>query len=294
MRKIPEIPTRVALVSDIHYCEAEDRIGRHYREAPLMLQKVVAQARELGAHAIVELGDLKDLDDPPDRTRSAQQIAHIEAILHSAGVPVLHVLGNHDVDCFTKEAFLSLVRQPSGTPPAAGAFAVDMVGWRWIVLDANFRPDGTPLTEGHENWTDPTIPESQIEWLRGELRQGDGLALVAVHQVLDRDPPDAFAVRNAARVRAVLEASARPVVVLQGHRHEPAVQRIGSVLYYTVAGLVDGSSVSPSWALLELFKGGVRIRGFGAALDAALGEDDARSNGGDPATDAAVRPPARP
>lgn len=265
-----EHPTRVALVSDIHYCEAEDRIGRHYRQAPAMLDAVVRQARDLGARAIIELGDLKDLNDPPDRARSAAQVERIEAILHSAGVPVLHVLGNHDVDCFTKKEFLSLVRQPAGAPAGAGAFALDLVGRRWIVLDANFRPDGTPLTEGHENWTDPTIPPSQIEWLAGELSRGGGLALILVHQSLDADPPDPFVVRNAADVRRAIETVERPALVLQGHRHEPAVRRIGPALYYTVAGLVDGSTGEPSWALLELSGDEARIRGFGEAPDAVF------------------------
>ncbi len=263
-------PTRVALVSDIHYCEAEDRIGRHYRRAPAMLDSVVRQARDLGAQAIIELGDLKDLDDPPDRARSAAEVALVEAILHGAGVPVLHVLGNHDVDCFTKEEFLSLVRQPPGAPSGSGAFALDLAGRRWIVLDANFRPDGTPLTEGHENWTDPTIPPSQIEWLAAELRRGEGLALILVHQSLDADSPDPFAVRNAAEVRRVIEAAGRPALVLQGHRHYPAVCRIGPALYYTVAGLVDGPADAPSWALLELNGDEARIRGFGDAPDAVF------------------------
>lgn len=266
-----EGPTRVALVSDIHYCEAEDRIGRHYRQAPAMLESVVRQARHRGAQAIVELGDLKDLDDPPDRARSAAEVARIEAILHGAGVPVLHVLGNHDVDCFTKEEFLALIRQPPGAPASAGPFALELAGRRWLVLDANFRPDGTPLTEGHENWTDPTIPPWQIEWLAAELRRGEGLALILVHQSLDVDPPDPFAVRNAAEVRRVIEAAGRPTLVLQGHRHEPGVQRIGPALYYTVAGLVDGGVDSPSWALLELSGDRARIRGFGDAPDAEFG-----------------------
>lgn len=274
---MPDHVARIVLVSDLHYCEAEDRIGRHYRQAPALLEQVIRQANKLGAQAIVELGDLKDLDEPFDRSRSVAEVVRIESILHSAGLPVLHVLGNHDVDCFTKQEFFSLVCQPAGAPNDEGCFAIDLAGVRWLVLDANYRPDSTPLTEGHLNWTDPTIPASQIEWLAAELNRGEGPAFIAVHQSLDADPPDEFAVRNAARVREVIEAANRPTVVVQGHRHQPSVRRIGPALYYTVAALVDSSADAPSWALLEILGREVRIRGFGAALDAHFAFTDLRS-----------------
>ncbi|MCX7818162.1 MAG: metallophosphoesterase family protein [Kiritimatiellae bacterium] len=285
---------RFALVSDIHYCETDDRLGRHYRQAPSMLAAVVRRAREFGACAIIELGDLKDLDEcgPPDRARSAAEVARVEAILQGAGLPALHVVGNHDVDCFTKDEFLALIRQPAGAPPGAGAFALELCGWRWLVLDANFRPDGTPLRDGHLNWTDPTIPGWQMEWLERELAGGRGLALIAVHQVLDLDPPDPFAVRNSAQVRRLIATSGRPVLVVQGHRHEPNVRRIGRALYYTVAGLVDSAPEEPSWALLEVGAHLCRIRGFGAALDAELVVDDTSEAGTEGEPPGPVRPPA--
>lgn len=229
-----------------------------------MLAQVVAECRRRAVDAIVELGDMKDQDDPPQPDRTRAYAMEIEAILQEAGVPIYHVLGNHEVDSLTKEEFLSLIRQPSGVPTGATFFETAIRDSRWLILDANFRPDGSSLTKGHLNWTDPTLPPAELAWLRTRLTTGAAPAIVAVHQRVDVDPPDPFAVRNAAAVREAMERSGRIGLVVQGHSHAGEVRRIGPIWYYTAAALVDSrNSRAPSWALLELGGGRLRIRGFG-------------------------------
>ncbi len=259
----PWDPPRIGLVSDIHYCEAPDAIGRHYRLAPATLQAVVCACREIRVAAIVELGDMKDQDDPPDPARTRTYARRIEGLLHEAGVPVIHALGNHEVDCLEKPEFLELIREPAGVPAGAAHFRLDLAGVTWLVLDANFRPDGTALTRGHEFWTDPTLPADQIEWLERELAAASAPPVVVIHQRLDLDPPNEFAVRNSAAVRDVLERSGRSPLVVQGHTHVGDARVLGGVVYYTVAALVDSTPDDPSWALLETGRGTWRIRGYG-------------------------------
>jgi len=256
----------VALITDVHLCDKPDAMGRHYKLAEAMLRTAMETARTYGAMALIELGDLKDQDHPPNPTTTREYARRADRILHGLGVSVYHVVGNHEVDSITKDEFLALIQRPAQVPPTASFYASDLGSWRLIVLDANFRPDGTPLTQGDIYWQDPTIPPSQLEWLRAELSRTSAPVLIAVHQRVDLDPPEPFAVQNSAEVRRILEHSGRVQLVLQGHSHQPAVRYIGGIWYYTLAALVDGDPCAPSWALLELGRRNWNIRGFGAAL----------------------------
>ena len=87
-------------------------------------------------------------------------------------------------------------------------------------------------------WTDPNIPEFEMEWLQEDLVQNTLPVVVFAHQRLDRKTN--YSVKNSEQIRAVLEKSNRVVAVFQGHSHQNDYQLINKIHYCTLVAMVEG------------------------------------------------------
>jgi predicted phosphodiesterase len=259
---------RFGIVTDIHYAERDPAGTRFYRESAGKLAEFVSIMNKEKPDFIVELGDFKDQDAQPDRTRTLMFAAKAESILAGFRGRRFHVLGNHDVDSLSKSEFLRQAVN-SGIKRDRSHYSLDVKGIHLVVLDANYRSDGKDYDRGNYDWTDANIPAAELAWLNKDLASGKNPAIVLIHQQLDGD--GSYYVKNAPAVRKIIEASGRVLAVFQGHRHEGAYSRIRGIHYCTLKGLIEGSGPeNNAYALVTVEPDGtIRITGYRTAVSAA-------------------------
>jgi len=228
---------RFGLLADSHYADVPPRGSRHYRDSLAKLTACIDRLNTEQLDFLIELGDFKDQDTPPDPARTLVYLEKIEIAFRRFNGPAYHVLGNHDLDSISKTQFLSRI-QNTGIPADRSYYSFDINHLHIVVLDANFRADGLPYDRGNYHWTDTVLPPAQLEWLRRDLADAARPTLVFIHQCLD-GTGDHY-VKNAPAVRAVLEQSGAVLAVFQGHLHTGNLQTINGLPYYTLKAMIEG------------------------------------------------------
>jgi predicted phosphodiesterase len=229
---------RFGVVTDIHYADIEPSGARTYRESDGKLAECVQVMNAQGVTFLVELGDFKDQDQPPDEALTLGYLQRIESVFAGFKGPRYHVIGNHDTDSLSKAQYLAAAPN-TGIEPNATRYTFVTGGVRFVVLDASHRSDGSDYDHGNFDWSDSNIDAPQLDWLTKTLAASTQPAIIFVHQQLDGT--GAYYVKNAAQVREVLEKSGKVIGVLQGHRHEGAFSTINGIPYFTFKGLIEGA-----------------------------------------------------
>jgi hypothetical protein len=193
--------------------------------------------------AVVHVGDLVESAEAPEAV--AARFAEAAAILDRLPVPWYPAAGDHDVDPpayepgsadrSRRELFVRLVG--ARVPAAEGAdgllhYAVDLGGWRLIVLDSQ------EVAHAEPRWGDvflARIGEGQLAWLAAELAASDAPAVVALHQ------PQWLAWSGWQRVHELLRR--HPVAaVVSGHLHHPQDGGILDGIRYLTVGATGGAT----------------------------------------------------
>jgi len=133
---------------------------------------------------------------------------------------------------------------------------------RYVVLDANYKSDGSHYDHGNFDWTDANIPPEELTWLKQELAEAPNFVIVFIHQLLDGIGP--VYVNNAADVRQILQASGKVLAVFQGHHHSGSYSNIAGIHYYTLKAMVEGSGLeNNSYAIAEVYPdGNIAVIGY--------------------------------
>jgi hypothetical protein len=240
----------LGIVTDCHYADADPVGTRFYRESLDKLAECVDRMNTEGVDFLIELGDFKDENRPPVEQRTLVHLQNVEAVFRRFHGPRYHVLGNHDMDSISKQQFLTHVEN-TGVDARRSYYSFDVRGLHGIVLDANYRSDGSDYSHGDFDWKDANIPAHEIDWLRQDLTASRGPVIVFVHQLLDGT--DSVHVKNASEVRRVLEASGKVPAVFQGHHHPGAYGHISGIHYYTLKAVVEGHGEdNNSYAIAEV------------------------------------------
>ena len=264
---------RIGLVTDTHYADREPAGVRYYRESIPKLQECVNLMNQEKVDLMVHIGDFKDEDPEPQEASTLQYVSDLEAVYAQFKGPRYHVLGNHDLDSINKDQFLERVEN-TGIDPTSSYYSFDQNGIHIIILDATFRQDGTAYDKGNFEWTDTFIPHEQLNWLQEDLAETNKLTLVFVHQLLDPEQTIEHQVKNAAKVRKILENSGRVLAVFQGHQHEGGYHLINNIHYYTLQAVVDHSGTeNNSYAILEVKPtGDLVVNGYRRAEGREMGK----------------------
>lgn len=245
---------RIGLVTDLHYADKPAAGSRHYRETLTKIAEAGEQFQKDKPDFVVALGDIIDAADSVEVEK--QYLARINKELTSLPGDKYYVLGNHCVATLTKAEFLAGVGQKRSH------YSFDAGGFHFVVLDACFRADGQAYGRNNFKWNDANIPEDQVEWLRADLKATTSQTIVFAHQRLD--VKNDHGVKNAERVRRVLEDSGRVLAVFQGHSHKNDLKEIGGIHYCTLVAMVEGSGPENNgFSVMDLFDGGlIRLTGF--------------------------------
>ena len=250
---------RFGYITDCHYAaHIKPSLLRHYADGLGKMDVFVAKMNELGVDFVVEGGDFKDLGRT--REESIRYLREIEERFAAFKGPRYHVLGNHDHDNLSKEEFLANVSN-EGQPSAKAFYSFVRNGVKFIVLDACYRPDGTPYCRGKFSWKQAFLPAEQLEFLKAELASASGPCVPILHQQLDAE--NETRIRNAEEVREMLEASGKVKLVVQGHLHEGSFREINGIGYFTSSASVLHAAPANTFSLVEIYpSGGVKITGY--------------------------------
>ena len=257
---------RFGVLTDTHYSDREVGGTRHYRDSLQKMQEAIDEFNRAELDFIIELGDMKDMPKSADPAKTLADLDRIEAIFRQFDGATYHALGNHDMDCISKEEFLA---HTTNTGRAKGRSYYSFVarGVRCIVLDANFNADLTPYCRGNFKWTSAQIPPQQLEWLEAELAaHSNQPTLIFLHQLLDSfsGVNKNVCVSNAAEVVAIIERHPQVLAVFQGHHHPGHYSHRNGIHYVTLNGMIEKAAPAHnSFAIVELSPSGeITITGF--------------------------------
>lgn len=256
----PDASLSFGIVTDVHYADIPDNGQRTYSQSLDKLEECVDTMNRFGVDFLVELGDFKDMPVSASEEKALIYLYRAEKVFSSFKGPIFHVFGNHDVDCISKEQFLSVVSN-SGIPKDKTYYSFDKKGFHFIVLDADFDSTGRSFSKGHFDWGDSNIPEHELTWLKKDLRKARGTTIVFIHQQLDGEGP--YYVNNAQAVRKILERSGKVAAVFQGHYHEGQYRLLNGIHYYTLKAMIEGiGPENSSYAIVNLTKERISVKGF--------------------------------
>jgi len=247
------------LVTDVHHADVERRGNRYYRDSREKIREAIETFNRRKVAFVAELGDF--VDAGPDKADDLRFLHAIREIFAELKCDRHYVLGNHCVTRLTKTEFLA----NCGAQVKRGHYAFDQGPLHFIVLDANFKRDGSHYAAGNFGWTDTWIHEPQQQWLAEDLRKAaDKKTVVMIHQNLDKET-DAHGVKSGPAVRRILEASGNVAAVFQGHMHRGGYKKLGGIPYHTLPAMVEGPGLkNNAYAVVTIDKSGkTAIEAFG-------------------------------
>ncbi|WP_341838759.1 metallophosphoesterase family protein [Chitinophaga caseinilytica] len=214
---------RLGLLTDLHHDIMHD--------GPARIQAFVSAMDKRKPDAIAQLGDFCYPNE--------KNLPVIQAFNESHGQR-LHVIGNHDTDSgHTNEQCTRFWGIP------APYYSQVTGGYQFIVLNGNEK--GSPA---HKGGYPSYIGPEQAAWLKTQLTEGKGPAIILCHQPLEGPA----AVDNAQEVQDIISGfKSRVVLVINGHTHVDRLQQvngipyltINSASYYWVGGKYKHESYSP-------------------------------------------------
>ena len=248
----------LGLLTDLHYADKKQGGSRAYRESLVKAKEATDLFKEKKVSAVVCLGDL--IDAAPSVEEEISYLTTITRILAESGLPRYHAPGNHCVATLNKEEFF----KHADTVNKTGHHSCDLSGVHLVILDACYNSKMKSYGRNNAKWHDSNLPPAQIEWLKKDLAATDKPTVVFIHQRLDLDRPNHYAVKQSAEVRKILEDSKKVKAVFQGHSHKNELTGIKGIPYCTLAALVEGSGVeNNSYSLLHVHKDGtLKLEGF--------------------------------
>lgn len=269
----PRRTLRFGVLTDTHYADRPTAGTRHYADSLQKVDEAIEAFNRAKVDFVIELGDLKDMDAKGTPELTLRYLDSIEQRLRRFDGPLYHVLGNHDMDCITKEEFLA---HTSNADRANGRayYSFEAQGVRCIVLDANFNADMTPYSRGNFDWRVANIPTEQLDWLDGELtRHRRQPTIIFLHQMLDSfsDINKDLCVKNADKAVEIIERHEQVLAVIQGHHHPGHYSFRRGVHYLTLNGMIEQAAPTNSYAIVEVRPSGdISVDGFKSCPDREL------------------------
>ncbi len=257
------------IVTDAHYAENAPRGTRFYKESVAKMTECVDFMNVKKVDFLIELGDFKDQGDPANEKETLNYLEAIEQIFQHFRGPRYHVLGNHDVDSISKEQFLTHVEN-TGISSLSNYYSFDLNELHFVVLDANYKADGSDYDHGNFDWTDTNISQKELDWFKKDLAISSKPVIVFVHQQLDGK--GSHSVKNAAEVRQIMQESKKVNAVFQGHNHAGHYSYIEGIHYYTLKAMVEGSGdTNNSYAIVEVQDNqNIVVTGYRSAISREL------------------------
>ena len=222
---------KIGLFSDPHYSDKKSSGNRLNSLSYDKITEAMTYFKEQNTNIVICLGDLTD--DCIDVSDNPKALIKITEMINSFGIKFYSLMGNHDCLSFTKEEFDALTN--GFYPP----FKIENDESALIFLDANFEENGEKYKKGDIDWTNTFLPQEQIEALIQELKSSKD-KYIFIHQNIDNTVQEHHIVRNADRIREILENASNVKMVIQGHFHQGNDREINGIKYHTLPAMCEG------------------------------------------------------
>lgn len=253
---------RFGAFADPHYA-AKVYGNRHCEDSAAKLGACVEAFKRAELDFSVCMGDL--IDSAGEREEEAGYVRRMAGIFAGFEGPRHWVVGNHDVQAFSKQEYLTLCG--AAYPPY---YSFDMKGVHFAILDGNCHANGGDFRAGEFSWDEAWVARRQLEWLACDLGAAAGRpAVVLCHENIDHrlweGALDPHVVRNAAAVRDVLQGAGNVKAVIQAHYHPGMVTEQNGLPYIALRAMVVGPGLdSNAFAIIGVEADGtVAVEGFG-------------------------------
>lgn len=181
---------RIGVISDLHHGLAPDAMQR--------LSRFMQAMDEEKPDILFQLGDFH-FGKPESK--------ECQALWEQFEGPAYHVLGNHDMDFYTKAHMLDNWGMP------APYYAFDLAGYHFVILDRNNlkTPDGYVPYDTANFYVDSSMrayadPE-QLDWLRQDLQNTRLPTLVFSHQGLGYPVKNDYHAAARREIESILEST---------------------------------------------------------------------------------------
>jgi hypothetical protein len=270
------------LVADAHYAPGTHN-SRCYQDSRIKLQACVEAFNAQSLPMMVAMGDL--IDSAESREAEQAHLSELCGVLAGFRGERHVVLGNHDLASFSKEEFLDLVRRACPIVERAATYgSFDRDDVHFVILDGNYRQDGTDFERLNFRWDDAWLSTAQIEWLEGDLAAASGRrTIVLCHENLVPpggplyDAKDPHTLHNAPTVRAILERDGNVWAVFQAHYHPGMCWTHNGIPYIGLRAMVEGPWPGyTAYAVASLYEDKtLSVQGFGQQPSYIIAPDKA-------------------
>lgn len=203
---------RFLVFSDLHMEDLTDGRKR--------LKSILDRAKSEKAEFIVSLGDL---------CFPTEEYAFVHEMFKSAGIPIYHTIGNHDVQNWNLSEALKFLRKDKSYE----AFEKD--GYKFIILDTCYwkTEDGEYHFPNKKRIKSnyPCIPEEELLWLKDQL--SDGKKYIIFSHMSLVNPFMHRGIANKEAVQKIFDGK-NILLCMNGHDHGSDLKIINGVPYYTV------------------------------------------------------------
>jgi 3',5'-cyclic AMP phosphodiesterase CpdA len=165
-------------------------------------------------------------------------------MLKECGIPVYHVLGNHEADACTKEQSLKYIGWEKSY------YSFDIKKKHFVVLDSNYirTDDGRYVSFEHCNYhyspsgSLPFVSQEQIEWLENDIVSSPYPTIIFSHHSLSDTVNGVLNRREIWQLFKRMNADRKRVILcMNGHSHIDGLSRHDDVYF------LDVNSISNIW-----------------------------------------------
>jgi len=281
---------RFGLLADVQYADKDTAGARRYREALPKLEACVAAWNAEPLAFGVQLGDL--IDGRAELQQSREDLERVLAVLGELRAPLQHVLGNHCLEVPRAELMAAL-----GLESARRSFARD--GWRFLALDAlEFStcgwPAGSPEHAAATQWLaehprgaehpsayawNGALGEPQRRWLAAQLAAaelaGERVVVLSHLPTLAAASSEHHILWDHAEVLEILQGSPATFAFINGHDHGGGYALVEGIHHWTVPGMVEAPADGNAYAVVEVYRDRLVVRGHGTVAGRVLLARDA-------------------
>ena len=239
---------KLLLISDIHYGKdvnypqfgPSDYVNTLGSKFPALFSKLMPKVNSFDI--VFDLGDCISIEGPEEDFQTYSRFLNY---FKNVKIPTVHLLGNHDTACLTREQLMHLNK----TSKTYHSF--DFKGFHHIVLDPQLK-DGLF-----------SIDEKQIEWLREDIKNIKLKTIVYSHYHCDEQSmednmyfckkPEKAYIKEKKELRDIFEKSGKVKAFFCGHTHFFHKEKINGILYVTVPSFCENDGKgNPKGEYLEL------------------------------------------
>lgn len=225
---------KIGLFTDCHYCMAEEiGGGRNPLASYKKVKNAMTEFKNQNVDVVFCLGDLVDECENSTKESVLSCFKEMVEMIKSFEIPFYFIPGNHD--------YLSTTRKEieENTSIRIPSYCIDKGGYRFILLDANYRSSMKCFDTEGVVWYDSNLPPEQIDFLKKALAESKTECVVLVHENLDPNVQHQHIIKNADEIRKIIKNSNKVKCVIQGHFHPGANSIIDEIPYITIPAVCE-------------------------------------------------------